>query len=562
MADEKLYESAAVWDQELQLGQRNLIQAICDHWPKGIRTALDVGCGDGKITHTLAERVNTSFHGFDGSREALSRLRLPSTHGDVSALPFDDDAFDVVLTTDVFEHLPDQVEQVAWQELFRVARGWVFFAVPFREELLDASTICTNCGEQYHVNWHHRGYDLAGLSNRTPPDWRLVRAVLSGERWSPMLPPETHYRRLALNEWSGWTEAVCPACGAPGQPPVEPSALAADVARALGQYIYDVASERRFLRSHSEILVIFCRSDLPLENDAPPTCDTERISAAQWVSRLGVANNLDPYPQTARMVSAVGGGYVAQFPVYPGSLPLLSFAARRIGAISIVVEDGTGLVFSGDVDLFPDTPTRVPLPCEVRAGYYGLIVRLPSIDFLESITLEGKTPSVSYVFPHKDGTNYCHVPGTTICIQVTDHLWIDYESLVSSSLRVDQIETSAVRALVRAETGLEDRIQLARTVIEQRKLIAACEQEATLATQKCDDLAEQIMQQQLLIDALTQDKDGVGHQLSQLNHEELQLQSSYEQLKLELEQFKERTEVRFGDWMRRTLRAHRKSKGA
>lgn len=538
MADEKLYESAAVWDQELQVGQRNLIRAICDHWPKGVRTALDVGCGDGKITHALAERVNASFHGFDGSREALSRLRLPSSHGDVSKLPFPDDAFDVALSTDVFEHLPDPVEQSAWQELFRVARDWVFFAVPFREELLDASTVCANCGKKYHVNWHYRSYDIACLSNRVPPGWKLARIVLSGEPWSPMLPPETRYRRLALNEWSGWSEAICPVCGANGQRPIAPSILAADVARALGQYIYDVAAERRFVRSHSELLAIFRRADLPVDKDEIITCKTERIPAAQWVSRLGVVNNLDPYPQTARMVSAVDGGYIAQFPLYPGNQPFLRIATCKTGRIPVVVEDSNGLVFSGDVNLSPGVQTEILLPRELRAGYYGLIVRVPSIDSLESITLKGDMPSVNYAFPFVDEASYCDVPGSAIRVQVTAPLWIDYESLMSPPLRDHHVEMSEVCTLVREEKARQDSIRMTRTITGQEQAIAKLE----------DELAHSM-----------QEKLRLQSSFEQLSQEKLRLQSSLEQLSLEVKQLKERTEVRLGDWMRGILRAHRKS---
>ena len=562
MADERLYESAAVWDQQLQVGQRNLIRAICDHWPEGAGTALDVGCGDGKITHALAERTSAAFHGFDGSREALSRLRLPSTHGDVSALPFDDKAFDVVLTTDVFEHLPDQVEQAAWQELFRVARDWVFLAVPFREELLDATTVCTSCGERYHVNWHQRSYDFARIADRVPPGWSVARTVISGERWSPMLPPETRYRRLEMNEWSGWTEAVCPACGADGSAPGATAALPADVARALGRYVYEVASERPFVRSHSEILVIFCRTGLDLKTTGVEAPATERISAASWIPCLGFAENLDPYPQVARMVSAVGGGFVAQFPVYPGSLPRLSFAGCRSETVAIVVEDGSGLLFSGEVALSAGSSTQVTLPRDVRPGYYGLLVRIRSADPFEAITLEGAAPSVLYMFPAEGRTSYYTVPDTTVHVQATCPSWIDCNAMVSSSMDAGRVETSALRALLKAERDIDDRDKLERELNEQKQQLAVCRNELSRAVTKCSELAEHCAQQESLSSVLAQDKNEVMLQLAQLRNEHADLQSSFDHLHVEAEKLKERTEVRLGNCIRRGLRAHKKSRGA
>ncbi|MDR1995925.1 methyltransferase domain-containing protein [Azonexus sp.] len=503
MADEKLYESAAVWDQQLQLGQRNLIQAICDYWPDGVRTVLDVGCGDGKITHVLAERTKASFHGFDGSREALSRLRLPSTHGDISKLPFDDQIFDLVLTTDVFEHLPDEIEHTAWREIFRVARDWVFFAVPFREELLDATTICSRCGKHYHVNWHRRAYDFANLSNRTPAGWVLTDIVLSGESWSPMLPPETAYRRAEMDEWSGWTEAVCPSCGEPSYPAVPTMPLSADVARALGRYLYEaVVSERRFIRSHSEIIGIFCRTGLDLQKKSLVPENTLELSAARWISRVGVlAGSLDPYPQTAKMVTAVDGGCIVQFPVYPGNLQRLSFVGCRPQHVALVVEDGCGLLFSGEIILTPGCLTELALPRAVKAGYYGLLVRIPSFELFESISLDGAAPAVRHIFPDEGQTTYYAVPDTTIRIQATRPFWLDCASLIEPSGPISRLNISAVRALVQLERELE----------------------------------------------------AAGSSNAQLQSELEAARSSNAQLQLGLERLKQRYEVRFGERIRRCL---------
>ncbi|MBM4226281.1 MAG: methyltransferase domain-containing protein [Gammaproteobacteria bacterium] len=568
MADEKLYESASVWDQKLQLGQRNLIQAICDHWPKNMRTALDVGCGDGKITHTLAERLNTSFHGFDGSREALSRLRLPSTHGDVSTLPFVNDAFDVVLTTDVFEHLPDQVEQAAWQELFRVARDWVFIAVPFREELQDASTICANCGEQYHVNWHHRCYDFDGLKKRMPPGWKLVRGVLTGERWSPMLLPETEYRRQALNEWSGWTEAVCPSCGAPGQLPVNPVTLPADVARSLGQYTYDIISKRRFARNHSEILIIFCRAELAIENDTLPKCDAEEISAAQWVSRQGVSDNLEPYPQVARVVPSVSGGYIAQFPVYTTSQPALSFFASGRKTVSVVVEDGIGQLYSGDCDLSSDNPTRIHLPREACTSNYGLIVRISSIACIESIVLEGCNPKVSWLYP--SGTNDCYfdVPSTLLRVHAADCVWVDSDSLLTLNFGTGLAVVSAVQSLLRADFLFQQLSQEHQQLKQEHQQLKQEHQQLKQEHQQLKQEHQQLKQehqqlkqehQQLKQEhqQLKQEHQQLKQEHQQLKQEHQQLKQEHQQLKQEHQQLRQRFEVRIRDWLRRTLRKYR-----
>lgn len=72
--------------------------------------ALDLGCGDGRLTPELrAERVT----GADPSRVALERARRRAPEGDWveltpdEALPFPDGAFDLVLCVETLEHVKD-----------------------------------------------------------------------------------------------------------------------------------------------------------------------------------------------------------------------------------------------------------------------------------------------------------------------------------------------------------------------------------------------------------------------------------------------------------------------
>lgn len=88
---------------------------------------LDVGCGPGTITIDLAARITEGrVVGIDRAEEvvALARetaaadgrdlgSRLEFRAADCYALPFDDDAFDVVHAHQVLQHLPDPVAALA-----------------------------------------------------------------------------------------------------------------------------------------------------------------------------------------------------------------------------------------------------------------------------------------------------------------------------------------------------------------------------------------------------------------------------------------------------------------
>jgi len=91
---------------------------------------LDIGCGPGFLVHDLAGAVGATGHttGLDNSASmlalALHRCRaLANAHfanGDALSLPFDDDAFDAAVVTQVYEYVPD-IEK-ALGELRRVVR--------------------------------------------------------------------------------------------------------------------------------------------------------------------------------------------------------------------------------------------------------------------------------------------------------------------------------------------------------------------------------------------------------------------------------------------------------
>ncbi len=91
---------------------------------------LDVGCGPGYYVAELAERVGPdgSVTGMDqsGAMLAVAQRRCEGmgntsfAEGDATALPFDEGAFDVVLSVQVMEYVPDVAAALA--EIHRVLR--------------------------------------------------------------------------------------------------------------------------------------------------------------------------------------------------------------------------------------------------------------------------------------------------------------------------------------------------------------------------------------------------------------------------------------------------------
>lgn len=108
---------------------------------------LDVGCGDGVLLYLIKKNnknVNFEIYGLDLSKEALSiaKNRIPEgsfTNTEVYDLNFEDNFFDIIVSSDVIEHVNNPKRML--KEIKRVLNneGFVIIGTPIRytEEPLD-----------------------------------------------------------------------------------------------------------------------------------------------------------------------------------------------------------------------------------------------------------------------------------------------------------------------------------------------------------------------------------------------------------------------------------------
>jgi 2-polyprenyl-3-methyl-5-hydroxy-6-metoxy-1,4-benzoquinol methylase len=100
---------------------------------------LDVGCGEGVLTHKWAQRIDGTVVGIDlddpqlhAEWETRSCPNLEYRVMKAENLPFGDDEFDMASAIEVLEHVPDPEHTVA--EMARVASRHLLVSVP-REPL-------------------------------------------------------------------------------------------------------------------------------------------------------------------------------------------------------------------------------------------------------------------------------------------------------------------------------------------------------------------------------------------------------------------------------------------
>ena len=121
--------------------------------PGDIRTAIDIGARDGFLSSKLADR-SVHVTALDLEKPALADPRIACVKGNAAALDFADASFDLVLCTEVLEHIPGPLLEKACRELARVSARYLLIGVPYRQDIRQWRTTCQQCGRT-NPPWGH-----------------------------------------------------------------------------------------------------------------------------------------------------------------------------------------------------------------------------------------------------------------------------------------------------------------------------------------------------------------------------------------------------------------------
>jgi len=207
------YDQSALWD-EYDENAISRINAILEWMPKEVEKVLDVGCGSGVLTNRLE---NTRFSvGVDISSTGLKMVHVPKLVCSADNLPFTCQSFDMVILTEVLEHLPYNVYEQSLSEVCRVSSRYILVAVPYEQDLEVLLVKCPMCGTIFSGPRHLRSFDLNDMKSLFQPQGFLFKSFrFFGHLVRRYYRLEMIFRNHILNLWRYPKDALCPSCGYP-----------------------------------------------------------------------------------------------------------------------------------------------------------------------------------------------------------------------------------------------------------------------------------------------------------------------------------------------------------
>ncbi|MCG2577107.1 class I SAM-dependent methyltransferase [Dechloromonas sp. XY25] len=134
------------------------------------QNVLNIGVGNGSLER-LGAKKGVCMYSLDPSEGAIERLRKQCAAGErakcglAQDIPFSSDTFDVVVMSEVLEHLNDSTLAAALSEVGRVLRpgGFLLASTPYREILDGNRAVCPDCGSVFHRYGHVQSFDKEGM---------------------------------------------------------------------------------------------------------------------------------------------------------------------------------------------------------------------------------------------------------------------------------------------------------------------------------------------------------------------------------------------------------------
>ena len=152
---------------------QRLHECIVGKVPRSTQSILDIGCGNGWVAKyfTTQDKIVVSFDiSLDNIQRVLKENPSPNHYGvkgDVLALPFLDESFDLIISAEVIEHVPDTVLYIANIAKALKKGGRAIVSTPYNEKL--QYSLCIHCNRSTPLHAHIHSFKENSLDAVVQP---------------------------------------------------------------------------------------------------------------------------------------------------------------------------------------------------------------------------------------------------------------------------------------------------------------------------------------------------------------------------------------------------------
>jgi GT2 family glycosyltransferase len=155
---------------------------------------LDVGGRNGFLTQFFQ---NDDYFILD-TRPVDLDLKDSYINGTAKFIPFIDDSFDIVISSDLYEHIPQNDREIVFDEMFRVSKKFIILGAPFHSPGIEKSEIIIN-DYYFKLNGEDHPWLKEHIKNGLPQ---------SEEFESILLEKKVSYKKFGSNHLSIWFQII------------------------------------------------------------------------------------------------------------------------------------------------------------------------------------------------------------------------------------------------------------------------------------------------------------------------------------------------------------------
>lgn len=204
----RYYNQKGIWDAYSEnINETTRAKEVVSYIPDEVKTVLDIGCGNGIVTNM----INKEFVlGMDFAIIPLKNVRKNVICSSIDSIPLKENKFNLIIMTEVLEHLSDQIYTKAVQEINRLKAKYLLITVPFEEDLDADQCKCSSCGFVFNATHHYRRFSEQWYIEKFP-DYDVQFVKYASYRF-PQNPYITQLKHRC-GVYSEFKNGSCPRCG-------------------------------------------------------------------------------------------------------------------------------------------------------------------------------------------------------------------------------------------------------------------------------------------------------------------------------------------------------------